>query len=813
MSGDKFISSQVPSTDASAEPVVYGFGDFRLHPVKRELWRSGKLIEVPARVFACLLYLIEHRERAVGRAEVIRTVWRRDNVSDTQLFQLILRARRIIGDEAERQQSIRTIVGFGYRWIAPTVLVEPDAVPVVAPEQPMNVQAIEAPSAPQAIADPPLEMLRPNPRSHTAWWGVAGFAVLIVSSVGIFLGMHRASQIEHRAAAVGDSIARVAVVPLRIAGADDSAWVRLGGMDLIASRLRRAGMAVLSSEASLGVVLNAQDDGVGKLRAVAGISLVVDGDVARNGSVWNVALQAAPADGAPLHASASDGDLLAAMRTATDKLLLMLGRSAPPDSTGSQQAEILQRARAALLADDAGKARTLLEQAQPSPRDASEVRLLMAQIDTRQGRFEVAERTLTSLLSELAGREDAYLRIRILIARGAARIPLDHLIDAKADFDAALDTPGANAFAHELGDAYVGRGATGTLRNDYAAAADDLGRARVLLSQSGDALAVARVDLELALLDSARGAAAQAAARFDQAARQFEAFGAIRPLKSALIGLQDVQVDQLQNAAALATSDRAWAISKASGDPLLARVLSLMRARILLANGRFRDLHALIAQIEAGDTSYLAASRDDERLRLLRTELALREGRSEDAAREASALPTLWLAGDADDSLRAKAALWRQRALPPTAAVPGTGIAPSGKTDAGSMNAAPLRRLAEAERAVALGRWSDADVAYREALRRAEDTNLPLTIAMVIESHAAALIERGQLADAAALVGRVGAWGENDYDCALLQLRLAHALGERNAWENALVNARRLAGERVIPAKLAEAPARIRANG
>jgi tetratricopeptide (TPR) repeat protein len=409
---------------------------------------------------------------------------------------------------------------------------------------------------------------------------------------------------------------------------------------------------------------------------------------------------------------------------------------------------------------------------------------------------------LTQLLERLDGSDDAYLRMRVLIARGSARLPLDRLAEAGSDFDAAIAVPGAAAFVHALGDAYHGRGASATHRHAYAAAANDLGRARVLLAQSGDALAVARVDLALALLDAMRGASAQAGPRYEQAARQFEAFGAVRPLKSALIGLQDVQFDQLQNHAALASSDRAWAVSSPGGDPLLHRVLSLMRARILLACGRLRELHALLAQIESGDQAYLAASRDEERLRVLRTELALVEGRRADAAREAAALPTAWLPGDADDTLRAKSALWRQRALPPTPEAPGAVVAPSAQDDAGSRSGAPYRRLAEAERAARLGRADEAERAYRQALALADQDGVPFALAAVIESYAPFLIAQGRLADAAAVGGRIGAWAADDFGCALLQLRIAHALGDPAAWRNALANARRLAGERAIPPEL-----------
>jgi len=100
--------------------VTCRFQDFRLSLAAHELWRADARLVLPPRVLACLCHLIEQRERAVGRDELIRAVWHRDNVSDIQLGQLILRARRAVGDEGTLQHSIRTVVGFGYRWVAPT---------------------------------------------------------------------------------------------------------------------------------------------------------------------------------------------------------------------------------------------------------------------------------------------------------------------------------------------------------------------------------------------------------------------------------------------------------------------------------------------------------------------------------------------------------------------------------------------------------------------------------------------------------------------------------------------------------------------
>ena len=56
-------------------PPGYRFGDFRLAPAARELWQDDRLVALPPKSLDCLIYLVEHRERAVGRDELISAVW------------------------------------------------------------------------------------------------------------------------------------------------------------------------------------------------------------------------------------------------------------------------------------------------------------------------------------------------------------------------------------------------------------------------------------------------------------------------------------------------------------------------------------------------------------------------------------------------------------------------------------------------------------------------------------------------------------------------------------------------------------------
>src|SRR5690606_30384628 len=120
--------------------------------------------------------------------------------------------------------------------------------------------------------------------------------------------------------------------------------------------------------------------------------------------------------------------------------------------------------------------------------------------------------------------------------------------------------------------------------------------------------------------------------------------------------------------------------------------------------------------------------------------------------------------------------------------------------------AAIFAQLALAEQAAAEKRDDEASRAYQAALAGATREGVPADIAEVAASYGRYLIAHGDLAGASAVVGLVARWASLDYGCALLQLRLHAALGERQAWSRSLAQARRLAGERTLPAGLGLPP-------
>src|SRR5690348_7717570 len=148
---------------------TYRFGEFRLLPARRELWRGDTQLSVPPRAFDCIVYLVEQRDRAVGRDELIAAVWGKAEISDGLLAQTILAMRRTFDDTGKEQHYVRTVVRFGYHWVAPTVAVDEEpasvAAPVTAPDaEPVDAVAAAAPVVPPA--DPAAPAPSPALRSR-----------------------------------------------------------------------------------------------------------------------------------------------------------------------------------------------------------------------------------------------------------------------------------------------------------------------------------------------------------------------------------------------------------------------------------------------------------------------------------------------------------------------------------------------------------------------------------------------------------------------------------------------------------------------
>lgn len=116
--------------------MTYRFGEFEADFQLFELRRGGERVRVDRKVFDLLRYLIEHRDRVIDKAELLREVWRGDVVVDAVVATAVARLRRALGQRGAEGCPIQTVHGRGYRF-ASEVLTHATPLPQGAASRPL----------------------------------------------------------------------------------------------------------------------------------------------------------------------------------------------------------------------------------------------------------------------------------------------------------------------------------------------------------------------------------------------------------------------------------------------------------------------------------------------------------------------------------------------------------------------------------------------------------------------------------------------------------------------------------------------------
>jgi pimeloyl-ACP methyl ester carboxylesterase/DNA-binding winged helix-turn-helix (wHTH) protein len=97
--------------------MIFAFQGCALHCERRELLRDGRAVRVEPQVFDLLVHLLRHRDRVVGKDELLDVVWEGRAVSDDTLTSRVSAARKAIGDSGVEQRLIRTLARRGFRFV------------------------------------------------------------------------------------------------------------------------------------------------------------------------------------------------------------------------------------------------------------------------------------------------------------------------------------------------------------------------------------------------------------------------------------------------------------------------------------------------------------------------------------------------------------------------------------------------------------------------------------------------------------------------------------------------------------------------
>ncbi|MXZ72899.1 MAG: transcriptional regulator [Acidobacteria bacterium] len=123
----------------------YRFFGHILSPARRTLVRDGRELPLIPRYFDLLVLLVERRNEAVSRNEILDAVWSDVIVTDGALSQAVRILRRTLGDDPREPTFIRTVSRHGYRFVCDDVVEEPDEGPLeparAAPAEPAGANA------------------------------------------------------------------------------------------------------------------------------------------------------------------------------------------------------------------------------------------------------------------------------------------------------------------------------------------------------------------------------------------------------------------------------------------------------------------------------------------------------------------------------------------------------------------------------------------------------------------------------------------------------------------------------------------------
>ena len=92
----------------------YRVGEFEIQAQGRRVLRAGEPLPLGARAFDLLLALIEHRDRVVGKDELLSLAWPGLVVEENNLSVQVSALRKLLGADA-----IATVAGRGYRFTLP----------------------------------------------------------------------------------------------------------------------------------------------------------------------------------------------------------------------------------------------------------------------------------------------------------------------------------------------------------------------------------------------------------------------------------------------------------------------------------------------------------------------------------------------------------------------------------------------------------------------------------------------------------------------------------------------------------------------
>ena len=90
------------------------FSNLTLNRSTREVFRDRRSIELTAKEFDLLEYLLSHPRQVLTREQILERVWGYDFMGDSNIIEVYIRYLRLKLEEQQEQRLIQTVRGVGY---------------------------------------------------------------------------------------------------------------------------------------------------------------------------------------------------------------------------------------------------------------------------------------------------------------------------------------------------------------------------------------------------------------------------------------------------------------------------------------------------------------------------------------------------------------------------------------------------------------------------------------------------------------------------------------------------------------------------
>ncbi len=90
------------------------FLDLVLDPLTRDVMRGDRRIELTAKEFDLLRYLMEHPRQVLTRQQILENVWGYDFMGDSNIIEVYIRYLRLKVEQEGEKRLIQTVRGVGY---------------------------------------------------------------------------------------------------------------------------------------------------------------------------------------------------------------------------------------------------------------------------------------------------------------------------------------------------------------------------------------------------------------------------------------------------------------------------------------------------------------------------------------------------------------------------------------------------------------------------------------------------------------------------------------------------------------------------